>query len=105
MFEFLSLYTAGLVALFLVLIAVIVTWYFSKMEGSDEENVLDIVQGRKKISREELQHQTDLSAEKLDRIIQSLDQVMVEGEEVYYVGEGMRKWGEKTKEEDKKSER
>ncbi|MFP3946231.1 MAG: hypothetical protein ACLFVI_04950 [Archaeoglobaceae archaeon] len=86
MFEF-NLYTSGLVALFLVVIAVLVTWYFSRMEGSDEEAVLDIVQGRKKVSREELQQETGLNDEKLDRILQSLEQVTVEGEEVHYVGE------------------
>ncbi|MFO7967818.1 MAG: hypothetical protein R6U44_09505 [Archaeoglobaceae archaeon] len=98
MFESFNLYTSGLVALFLVVIATIVTWYFSKMEGSDEEVVLDIVQDRKKVTREELQQETGLSMEKLERIIQSLEQVMVEGEEVYYTGEGRRKWGEPRKE-------
>lgn len=87
MFESLNLYTSGLVALFLVVTAVLVTWYFSRMEGSEEEFVLDTVQERKRISREELQQETGLNAEKLDRILQSLEQVTVEGEEIHYVGE------------------
>ncbi len=98
MFESFTLYTSGLVALFLVIIAVLVTSYFSRMKGSDEEVVLDIVHGKKQITRGELQQETGLSAEKLDRIIQSLEQVMIEGEEVYYMGEERRKWGEPRKE-------
>lgn len=95
MFESLNLYTSGLVALFLVVTAVLVTWYFSRMEGSDEEVVLDVIQGRKEISREELLQETGLDPEKLDQVIKSLEQVTVEGKKVYYVGEGRRKWGEK----------
>lgn len=96
MFEF-NLYTSGLVALFLVVIATIVTWYFSRMEGSEEEMVLDIVQEKKKITREELQQETGLSASRLDLIIKSLEQVTVEGDEVYYTGEESRKWIDKIK--------
>lgn len=90
-FESFSLQTAGLVALLLVVTGVIVTWYFSRMEGSDEEVVLDVIQEKKKITREELQQMTGLSAEKLDKIIQSLEQVVIEDEEVHYVGERQKR--------------
>jgi len=84
--DFFSLYTAGILAFFLIAMALLVNRYFSKFSVSGEEAVLDILMKRKSIRRDELRKITGLTEEKLDMIFNSIEEIEVDGDEIRYRG-------------------
>ena len=84
--EFFSLYTAGILAFFLISIALLINRYFSKMGASDEEILIDVLMSKRAIKRDELREMTGFSDEKLERMLESIEEIVVEGDEIKYAG-------------------
>lgn len=84
--EFFSLYTAGILAFFLIMIALAINRYFSRMEPGDEEILINILMEREVVEKDELKKITGFTDEKLDRMIKSIDEIITEGDEVRYEG-------------------
>jgi hypothetical protein len=66
------------------MIALAINRYFSKMEVSDEETLINILIDKKVVKRDELKKITGFTDEKLDRMIESIDEIIAEGDVVRY---------------------
>jgi len=86
-----SLYTAGILAFFLILTALLINRYFSRLEPGDEETLINVLMEKKAMKRDELKKITGFSDEELDRMIESIEEIIEEGDEIRYAGS----WREK----------